>query len=63
MEEKRGKNGDWGIVIKSVYRRDRDERVKQAYEWVLPDTLISRSVIQQGEEHGNDQHRALCQGI
>ena len=63
MEEERRKDRDWEIVIKSVYRRDRDNRLKRAYELVLPDTLISREINQQGGTNGNYHHRALCSGL
>ena len=63
MEKKRGKDRDWGIVVKSVYRRDRDERLKRSYELVLPDTLISKEIKQPGGENGNDQYRTLCSGL
>jgi hypothetical protein len=63
MEEDRWKDRDWEIVMKSVYRRDRDDRLKRAYELVHPDTLIPKAIKQRGGENGKDEHRPLCSGV
>ena len=63
MEEKRGQDGDWEIVVESVYRRDRDDRLKRAYALVLPDIHISRELKKSGGNNGSNQHRPLRQSL
>jgi hypothetical protein len=54
----------WKIHLEYVYRMDREERVKQAYELVVPETMFN--VTLDKEEECNDEkskNRSVCEGI
>ena len=54
----------WKIYVERVYRMDREERLRQAYELVVPDTVIN--VPLHGEEEfadGNNKDRPVCESI
>jgi hypothetical protein len=54
MRNKRAPVKKWAISLNLVYRRDRDERVKRAYELVLPLLVKAKRSIP-NKEIGNEQ--------
>ena len=54
----------WKIHLEYVYRMDREERVKQAYELVVAETMFNVRVDNK-EEFTNEKskNRAVCEGI
>jgi hypothetical protein len=66
MGNKREPAKKWGVSLEAVYRRDRDERVKRAYELALP-LLASKaksSIPKKEIEDGQSQtDRNLCSRI
>ncbi len=50
---------EWQVIEESVYRFDRDLRIKRAYAIAIPDVIkeINRN---KGGEHDESQHSFLC---
>ncbi len=61
MTHKRSPTKKWKLFLQSVYRSDRDERIKRAYELTLP-LLTTESSIAKQEIHDEQQstNRHLC---
>ncbi len=54
----------WKIHLERVYRMDREERLRQAYEIVVPETVMNVTVHKEEESaHGNEKNRPVCESI
>ncbi len=54
----------WNIHLESVYRRDREERLKQAYQIIVPETLRNCEPPQEElSSHGERKNRSIRQSI
>jgi hypothetical protein len=59
MGNKRVPVKKWAVSLDPVYRRDRDERVKRAYELILP-LLVKAKPLTPNKEIGNEQSQTDC---
>ena len=54
----------WKIHLESVYRRDREERLKQAYQIIVPETLLNCEPSQKElSGDGERKNRSVRQSI
>jgi len=54
----------WNIHLESVYRRDRDERLRQVYEIIAPEKLRNCEPPQEEfSSHGERKNRYIHQSI
>ena len=54
----------WKINVESVYRSDREERLKQAYAIVHPETLCNSNPLREEKlSHGKVKNRPLRQSV
>ena len=61
---KQPSDGQWNIHLESVYRRDREERVRQAFEIVAPETLRNCEPPQEElVRHGKRKNRFIRESI
>ncbi len=59
---KRKEKKAWQVIGESIYRSDRDTRIKRAYEIANPE--IMRQIPQKnGGEQDGQKHSVLCSGI
>ena len=64
MNRKSASPHGWKIQLECVYRRDRQERLKQAYALVVCEpTGTIQSCKMEESNHGNHKHSPLRQGI
>ena len=52
----------WTVHLESIYRSDRDERIKRAYELALPQPIPNRTLkfAKEREENDSSSNRHLC---
>ena len=54
----------WKIYVERVYRMDREERLRQAYEIVVPETVMNGTVHKEEEAaHGKAKNCPVCESI
>ena len=54
----------WKIHLENVYRIDREERLRHAYEIVVPENVIPVRVKQEGEAiYEEEKHRPVCKSL
>jgi hypothetical protein len=64
VQESVGMSATWKIHLEYVYRMDREERLKQAYELVVPETIFNLCLDKE-EEVTNEKpkNRAVCESV
>ena len=64
MNRKSASPRGWKIQLECVYRRDRQERLKQAYALVVGESMeITQLCKREEPSHGKNKLSSLCQSI
>jgi hypothetical protein len=54
----------WKIELEYVYRMDREERLKQAYELVVPETMFTVNIDKEEEaSHETPKNCSVCESV
>jgi hypothetical protein len=64
MRKRKLPQQSWKVQLEAVYRSDRDERIKKAYELALPEARPnpSKRIIRE-EKENESEYRNLCASL